>query len=794
MPDGIFEATFAELAHALLAERAPALMNRLVGFQILDQDEDETRAVGVFGFKLDEQNWLYAPAFFLSGRVKGLDMLYVRNQDLFIPLQDDWVSFLLSKGLAELGAPEEMSLAELRTRMPNFSLISQSPSKSASVTSEDEKEFNTSCKMLKKAFSTMPDGFDRDTITGSLPFVMDLRNLVDKAPVAGMELAKVASDNVAVKAALLHFYGGMKDLLPDPKKVEDQLTKVAAAASKRVSLKDMVTKFAGAPDNPGAVSVIGPKELPWYKIAMTEEEITQVMLGNVVVHDTRKVANLVVNEDETRTRTTPTDNDEYNLILADGSQRECYVSREVRHIAYGEIKNLSMVVPLDNPNPFEAGLYARSHLVVQTKPKETQPRTKIKSKTVTPASAQQGKSYAILFSDGALSPIFQVVSKELTDGNVILRTYIDDGVRVYDSGCGASAYRGPSSEMNRYLSSPRRLYKANPSSLRPTIEGESSKTLTIDGAKYTWDTWSDGTWQLTFRDNHSGDKPCINHTGCTLSKDLQLVDLGYMKSDDEPDLLKLPVSRDVLFDPIFTDDKSTFTISVDKVANSRYDVVVAGKLQRDLNEVQALTTLLKEAGLREDDARFMLERQGLHKKEQYRIQKSAYKIDESSLSAPWPDDNNNIFSDAIGISAQESFEKTEPLPGLVNPSNRDAYNIWRDSEVKQVLEAAQSGKKEVFDTSMVKSLAKSIDISALIDEYIPDLMRGMDRVARVLFLFYWHLDKFQDRYGRQDVVELEDALKNTFKSQGDLILFLKRRTVDASPELQSMEMGLGGIA
>src|SRR5665213_3602638 len=60
-----FEQSFASLAYAYLRDKAPRLLDYVVGFQLVDRNEDNTKAVAVFGFKVGKQ-WLYAPVFFLN--------------------------------------------------------------------------------------------------------------------------------------------------------------------------------------------------------------------------------------------------------------------------------------------------------------------------------------------------------------------------------------------------------------------------------------------------------------------------------------------------------------------------------------------------------------------------------------------------------------------------------------------------------------------------------------------------------------------------------------------------------
>ena len=82
-----FEQAFSSLAYAYLKDKAPRLIDYIVGFQLVDRNEDNTKAVGVFGFKVGKQ-WLYAPVFFLNGDLKGHELLYIKNQDSFVPMKE----------------------------------------------------------------------------------------------------------------------------------------------------------------------------------------------------------------------------------------------------------------------------------------------------------------------------------------------------------------------------------------------------------------------------------------------------------------------------------------------------------------------------------------------------------------------------------------------------------------------------------------------------------------------------------------------------------------------------------
>lgn len=58
-------------------------------------------------------------------------------------------------------------------------------------------------------------------------------------------------------------------------------------------------------------------------------------------------------------------------------------------------------------------------------------------------------------------------------------------------------------------------------------------------------------------------------------------------------------------------------------------------------------------------------------------------------------------------------------------------------------------------------------------------MQAVDRLGRVLFLYYWKNEDFGERYGTSETVEMEDTLRSVFKQFGNLALTLRSKTIDA---------------
>ena len=72
----------------------------------------------------------------------------------------------------------------------------------------------------------------------------------------------------------------------------------------------------------------------------------------------------------------------------------------------------------------------------------------------------------------------------------------------------------------------------------------------------------------------------------------------------------------------------------------------------------------------------------------------------------------------------------------------------------------------------------------LVAEYIPDMRTGLDRIGRLIFLYYWRPEDFAEKYGAEDLTELESLLISSFKRFGDLVLALINKSDDFKNELE----------
>lgn len=95
---------FAQQAYTAIGNRDREIMRDpyLLGFEVVDKNEDNTRLVGSFCFRVGGEI-LLAPVFYLNGQIKGQNLLYRKSKNRFCPNTDKWVAYLLGQAEDEEG-------------------------------------------------------------------------------------------------------------------------------------------------------------------------------------------------------------------------------------------------------------------------------------------------------------------------------------------------------------------------------------------------------------------------------------------------------------------------------------------------------------------------------------------------------------------------------------------------------------------------------------------------------------------------------------------------------------------
>ena len=110
---------FAQQAYTAVGNRDRKIMKDpyLLGFEIVDKNEDNNRLVGVFAFRVSGEI-LMVPVFYLNGQIKGQDLIYRKPVNRFYPNTEKWVTYFVGRGQDEIGRPvDRRSNADARIHM-----------------------------------------------------------------------------------------------------------------------------------------------------------------------------------------------------------------------------------------------------------------------------------------------------------------------------------------------------------------------------------------------------------------------------------------------------------------------------------------------------------------------------------------------------------------------------------------------------------------------------------------------------------------------------------------------------
>lgn len=799
-----FERSFATLAYAFVQEKAQKLMPYMIGFQVIQKSDDDTRAAGAFGFKIGDQ-WMYAPTFFINGDLKGYDLLYVKTPDLFIPCAENWINFILSHDPRTLGEGEAKTPRELGILPPDFRAYYRSPLQPGMKSADFNVDWEPGTEgwlvgsTVKGAgfhsedfdVSPLVDALTRDPKNADLDAATDLRNLVKDSMLA-KAAAQVIVWRPSMAEALGKFYDGSELAPPDLTKkaapiadaelqslgldrplfnyyVRDLATRGAISdqsdVGKRVQkllfqkgletpaelranlpaltlVPDEVRHEIPAPEAPAAQPV-ELLEVATPRDDLSEKEAEALMIDGYAIRDLRKSASTAFEDSMLHEHVfSPTETGCYAVLGGDGEWHEAFVCVNPRVPGRAErMAGYSLVTVGSRAAVVKSGLVLASQ---RLESKETKLETVALSSVPVPSSP------------GAYDPTpapraFYMVAPDKSDATAVMfpKEKKDNGMLV-----------------SPHI--PRVTYP------RDTMEAPFEMSS-------DWVTCGDGSNAKAII---QGPRAQAAYGSVVLPETWKAVRVhAYPEFElGRPDQAAYTLMKRANLQPVtVSKDGGGFVIQAGENAG-RYG-----------GEKEAVWHLVSTHGLTADAAVAGIRQ--VEKKGCVRILvKHAAPYMAPSMHEL---DNVSTYDETYGYPITEHQQTRQPVDGLQDTyATDDTYaRVPQDQRTMAAAEqAARSGEKEVMDVGVLASLVKAVDVNRFSDKYLKDLTRGLDRVGRLLFLYYWHYDKFADRYGKDEMEELESALQNTFKAVGDTVLFLKKKTVDPDRMLQGSDASLDNVA
>lgn len=803
-----FEQAFSSLAYAYLRDKAPRLLDHMVGFQLVDRNEDNTKAMGIFGFQVDKQ-WLYAPVFFLNGDLKGHELLYMKNNDSFVPMKENWINYIMSRKPHILGETSGADqLRDLGGIYPDIRSLSIPPSIGGGKRASDVSWLKDVMPMLaafkvKQASSIWPGAGNRKLNQKAIveaplqaALAKHAQNLdFNQVMPTSFELIKQAhflcEQYPTIKQAMQKFYG--VDCFS--RWGREYRQKLAQDADSILPVK----KAAERPYMPGNSLI--PQDRPQGPIdhektgklrmyvyeevivrrapELDEEERERLQKDTVLIKDQRagEQVSRAYNTQVEAQLTNPSETALYQVLVKPGEFKKMLIAMH-GHSNRGR-EALATVVRLeDNGGDDKAWLNTHPTNVFADQVSDRDEWEEWCDSLGDSDSLEEGGEYiAICCENGAATVPFHVQSS-YGDG----RYRVDFRVNFdWNETRPVTMPRIANNRFDRFGDD--QDHKPEPYGAMMYIDKEGkrgSKLRAIGGElRIPGECFKFLRLKAPQKPSSGELMPCCDYGN---RSDMPPIQLG--KIDDIHLLFHEKTARVKIF-------------------NNGTDVYISSPLgEQHLSKKAALLNLVGTHGFREKVAREMLRYSEQKGNAVYRAVYGPGYLEKQAVpnmsmlaggpSAPIYEDyaeersveqygpRNQVPTQFGGEGAyrlaQMSADQTDPAV-WDNWENYSAEDFQNSLQIAQ--EAGASGQKEVFDTSMISGMLKSVRQDSLIERHLGSLVESLDALGRLLMNFYWHQEEFEDRYGKSDLPELEDSLRNAFESLGDITLFLKEKTIES---------------
>ncbi|NBQ67446.1 MAG: hypothetical protein EBU46_00910 [Nitrosomonadaceae bacterium] len=722
-----FEQGFFQLAYDKLQSKLFNLLPFMVGFELVKRSPDDTRAIGVFGFKSGNGQILYVPAFFINGKVKDMEIMYSKNNNQFYPLNEDFAALFLKDDVTGIGAPSRESKEEIQrsSRQSNLTDVIRPPRTGKISYAEAKADVEFNAEMHKTASTNWLLFKEAKQPSSLTSFLTEAPTNVKTAFVSLLE--KDAEYASAVRSfytddelvAALAVKAAAATPLPEPElqllRLDEDTDLHKQAAKTKAKLLDK--GFCLVDKRP-------------------EEKKSVVGLFTY----TEKFGN-------------PAEPGCYYYVTQLGDLCKGLVLTKPRALMTGFSLEKSFVVNLETEKLGHAYVVKNSEIFVKDNIVVKDLGELLKGLPEAAEGEPGYDDYVLINERLVISQPFRII-ENFKDANQIRKLKVRCTYGWNDKACCNSG--GPESERETFLV----LTKQNNDKLEHrngiVYVPRGFKLLKID-----------------------------TNTSCYPKYDFDDSDEVRTKKRKAAEELetKLQASKPGGLHclEMLLATKNVFPLTLQS-NGSEYFLNIHGAKAKYASADETLISLVAEAGLSEADAQMLLDSVKLKHKTAGTI-KLAYLGDQYlSLQEEQPSMDEFGTPTYYGVphvetaSTEDGYQGDPTQMGLGVKPDQDTVN----QNVNSATSLAQGGQKEIFDTQSIATLSRYTDPSSKILSYVPDFITSLDKLGRMLFMSYWQTEEFEEMYGKDELPELVELVKNVFNNLGDLIIFLKRKVPDLS--------------
>ena len=791
------EQDFAKLAFMFVADRAQGLMPYILGFEVVEHEPDGSKAVGVFGFKV-AKDYYYVPAFFINNQVKGIDMIFSKRSNMFMPLTEGWVDNITERDAIELGDPVDARIPRRDFEQPNFDVI-RNPQAGLAFSSKAAEagydEFEEGKTLYKSAWDAMCS-----TTAEMLKKDPSLQEAVAGfvGRIHGKELSKKAEAGDLTR--WLSEVGGPAAVSSLFDALESNVKFANAALTVHPNIEGLyVHRF-----RPTALGCSQKKQA---ELSIREDvdgstsdaNRQRVLVDGFYIDDKRDPQPLskAYDFDYGAVFGTPDGQGKYDVLMSDGTSQPCWVLRAIADQENTDPRDV-VITEAQGECKMRGVAFGDRIYVKGSRKAETD---SLWDTAIPLYQMAEDHTYALIDKSGKNCVIgFHMTGASFTPGeNEKINGYLTSSFCKDCSPC--SGPRGKlDSDFDMYRNDPYRY--RNGRLLPEHRDDEHFRGITLT--------------KNTGKAVKAGDRILIpsNYRALVLDVPWDIKnkrDNGNSRktrSEEQPEIrlgditmLKTEMEKQGFHDLTVLKDGPEFYIGLKGFG-----------ISKPYGYKQACMSLTGRLGLSVGQAEEILAKAAEDGKCDTHIHlgKAAQFVGASMPMPPEPMPSADPYT---GTPMYGPFEVgvTAPLIGAPQVPHGNPYgeNLGGEGETQQLAggagesadirglpggnagsapmdpeamdlaqQAAHLGQRHVFDMSSIGGLAKVYDTGNLIDSYIPQFLQSLDRLGRVLFLYYWKNEDFGERYGTSETVELEDTLRSVFKQFGDLTLTLRRKAVD----------------
>lgn len=777
------EQDFAKLAYMFVSDRATQLMRYLLGFEVVETEPDGSRAVGVFGFKVGN-DYYYVPAFFIMNQVRGVDLLFSKKTNMFVPLTEEWVDSVIQRDSIELGDAVDARKARQDFENPNFDFV-RSPNVGASYSAKTAEaadargydEFEQGRSLYKSAWDAMcrttveklaSDSGLRDAVSGFLGAI-DGRGLSKKAAAGDLQRWLSERGGPSAVASLfdalctnVKFANAALSVYPDVETMHVSAFRTTARGCKRAEAPKLEVVEEAKPD-------------------ASEQDRQRILANGFYIEDRRDPQSLskTYEYDHAATFGKADGPGKYDVLTADGTTEPAWVLESIK-THDGPRGTFVLTDP--------AGSLKMRGLVqsdsVYAKGDRRAEADGLHSTAVPLSQMREGYTYVLVDRSGKnCVPGFVMTGASYTPGeNEKVDGYL---LRNYD-GSGAGRY----SEFDIYRNDPYRNRDGTPRS-----------GYGHDRGAFRGLTLTKGTGKAVI----AGDRIIVPSNYKAV-----VVDCPWDEKEKADEQRPRSLTLGDITSLRFGMEKAAFhDLSVIKDGPEFYVRLGGFRASSPYSYKQACMSLNGRLGLSvADSERLLAKAAEAGEANTHVMLGKAAQFVGAEMPTPPPESPSVDPYTGTPLYGPYNVSMRAPLTGVPDVPHGNPYgeNLGGEGETQQgygspdisgapggdsggafpidqeamalAAQAGELGQRHVFDYSTIGGLAKVYDTGALIDSYIPQFMQSVDRLGRVLFLYYWKNEDFGERYGTSETTELEDTLRSVFKQFGNLALTLRRKTID----------------